>query len=110
MSRSRSPWDPGLQTQRTALAWMRTGLGLAGVCLLLTRLTPASGIVALVAGLGGAAAAAMLVSVQSSRHRRREDRLHAGHLVPSARACLALTAGVVLLAALALALLLRGTA
>lgn len=109
-ARPRPPGDPALPTQRTALAWMRTGLGLAGVCLVLTRLAPTSGVLALVAGLGGTAAAGVLVSVQTSRHRSQQERLRAGHLAPSAGACLALMVGVVSLAAVSLGLVLGGTA
>ena len=100
------PWDPGLQPERTALAWVRTGLALTVVSLLLTRLTAGSGALALAVGLCGMAVGAALVVAQSRRHRRTDTLLRSGRLRPALGASAGLVVAVVLLAAAALFLVL----
>jgi uncharacterized membrane protein YidH (DUF202 family) len=91
-------WDPGAQPERTYQAWSRTTLSLAGCGLLLTRLTPAVGPVALV--LAGCVVLAALAVAAAARRRLRAGRLGAApHPVA------ALAALVVAAAAAALALL-----
>lgn len=99
------PWDPGLQAERTTLAWVRTGLALTVVSLLLTRLT-GSGPAGLAVGLCGMVVGATLVMAQSGRHRRNDAWLRSGRLRPAVGASAGLVLAIVLLAASAIALVL----
>lgn len=81
--RADGPWDPGLQPERTALAWRRTGLALTvGSLIGLRVLPPLLGPAAYVlAGLGVVASLAVLAAAH--RRYRRVHRLllaarHAG--------------------------------
>jgi len=115
---SDGPWDPGLQPERTALAWRRTGLALTvGSLIGLRVLPPLLGPAAYVlAGLGVVASLAVLAAAH--RRYRRVHRLllaarDAGHTragagsasspsrvpttggaLPAATAALALAAGL----------------
>lgn len=99
-----APWSTGLQPERTTLAWVRTGLALTVVSLLLTRLTAGSGVMALATGLSGLVVAEALVIAQAGRHRRNDARLRAGSLRPAVGAATTLVVATVALAAAALAL------
>lgn len=69
-------FDPGLQPERTALAWRRTGLAVAvGAFLGMRVLAPALGAGAVVVGLLGLALAALLVVGSTRRARRVEVAL-----------------------------------
>jgi hypothetical protein len=72
---SDGPWDPGLQPERTALAWRRTGLALTvGSLIGLRVLPPLLGPAAFVlAGLGVVASLAVLAAAH--RRYRRVHRL-----------------------------------
>ena len=72
---SDGPWDPGLQPERTALAWRRTGLALTvGSLIGLRVLPPLLGPAAYVlAGLGVVASLAVLAAAH--RRYRRVHRL-----------------------------------
>ena len=72
---SDGPWDPGLQPERTALAWRRTGLALTvGSLIGLRVLPPLLGPAAFVlAGLGVVASLAGLAAAH--RRYRRVHRL-----------------------------------
>jgi hypothetical protein len=74
-SRNDGPWDPGLQPERTALAWRRTGLALTvGSLIGLRVLPPLLGPAAYVlAGLGVVASLAVLAAAH--RRYRRVHRL-----------------------------------
>lgn len=70
--RSRPPpalWDVGLQPERSALAWQRTSLSLAGVTVLTFRGLATSGQLLLLVVVGGIALA--LTSLVAARARRR---------------------------------------
>lgn len=65
------PFDPGLQPERTALAWRRTGLALfVGALLVLRFFTPVLGAVAVGASLLGAALAVVILFRSEVRYRR----------------------------------------
>jgi hypothetical protein len=76
-------FDPGLQPERTALAWRRTGLAVAVGAIAGTRLlAPALGAGALVVGLLGLSLAVLLVLGSTRRARRTEAcLLQDGNLV-----------------------------
>jgi uncharacterized membrane protein YidH (DUF202 family) len=69
-------FDPGLQPERTALAWRRTGLAVAVGAIAGTRvLVSALGVGAVVVGLLGLTLAALLVLGSTRRARRAEAAL-----------------------------------
>jgi uncharacterized membrane protein YidH (DUF202 family) len=76
-------FDPGLQPERTALAWRRTGLAVAVGAIAGTRLlVPALGAGALVIGLLGLGLATLLVLGSTRRARRAQAcLLQDGNLV-----------------------------
>lgn len=80
MSAAPAPRDPGLQPERTALAWQRTGLALAGASVVVARLTFSTvGVLAVVAALFGLAHAAVVFVVQRRLYQARmtgHDDLH----------------------------------
>jgi putative membrane protein len=80
---SREVWDPGLQSERTRLAWVRTavvlsgaGLGAGGVALR-HDLPPATAVVFAVATLCGG----FLLARTGVRFRRVQEALHGGRPV-----------------------------
>lgn len=116
--RADGPWDPGLQPERTALAWRRTGLALTvGSLIGLRVLPPLLGPAAYVlAGLGVVASLAvlaaahrryrrvhrLLLAARDDGHTRADDGSESsasrvpttGGALPAATAALALTAGL----------------
>jgi len=66
-----SSFDPGLQVERTALAWRRTGLAvLVGSLIGLRVLAPELGWGSVIAGVAGSALGVTLLWASARRHRR----------------------------------------
>jgi uncharacterized membrane protein YidH (DUF202 family) len=73
------PFDPGLQPERTALAWQRTGLALAAGALAGLRILPSLvGPAAFVFAAGGLALAIAVVVLARKRYRRAHEHLTQG--------------------------------
>jgi uncharacterized membrane protein YidH (DUF202 family) len=94
------PWDSGLQSERTKLAWQRTALSTLAFSLVVTRLIAFHSwpLAAAVAALAGIAALAVAVS-STGRYRRANRALHGSTALPDARSfgtlcALAVIAGV----------------
>lgn len=88
----RSPFDPGLQLERTALAWRRTALAFTLSPLLAARfLAPHLGLLAAAAALFGLAAGTFIGVTSWARYRTLHSSLTTG------RAGLRLPGGVLLM-------------
>ena len=95
------PFDPGLQLERTTLAWRRTLLALAAASLAAVKvLLPIGTTGAFAVGGAGVAAALLIGAAVIRRHRRAHRALTGGdHRLPDARplalsAVLTLTLGL----------------
>jgi putative membrane protein len=95
------PFDPGLQVERTTLAWRRTVLALAAASLAGVKvLLPVGAVGAFAVGGGGLAVALIIGGVVIRRHRRTHHALTRGdRRLPDARplamsAALTLTLGL----------------
>ena len=87
------PWDPGLQNERTGLAWQRTLLSGLTCSLLLARLlVRVSVILAVLTGLVALACTAALGWLAIMRFRRHAEALHTDRPVGGALPHLLLTA------------------
>ncbi len=75
--RPASAVDPGLQSERTAMAWQRTALGLGGVSALLLHRSNADPI-AVVPGVAGLLVALALLVVTERRYEHTVSRVAAG--------------------------------
>jgi hypothetical protein len=96
--------DPGLQPERTELAWRRTLLAIAVGALVSVRvLAPVLGDLAVATGIGGLVLAAMLWAVVHRRHRAVAAVFRSGAgAMPGGALLLALTLVTTAGAALAL--------
>ncbi|WP_150309199.1 DUF202 domain-containing protein [Planctomonas psychrotolerans] len=84
------PFDPGLQPERTLLAWRRTALAVAVGSVFGARLAfPVLGSVGVLIGLLGAVAALVAYTTASVRYRRSHQALVAGRPLPGDAAPLA---------------------
>lgn len=98
---NRHPWDPGLQVERTALAWMRTCLSLIVVAIVAFHfaahhsLPLALGLAGIIVPLG-----LMATWLAWQRFRTSSKRLVAGERLPGALLPLTMTAVTVLTGAL----------
>ncbi|SDT35689.1 Uncharacterized membrane protein YidH, DUF202 family [Friedmanniella luteola] len=94
------PWDPGLQSERTALAWQRTLLsGLACALVVARLLALVSGPAAVVTGIAALVTTAALAVLARRRSRRNDAALRQHRPLADARAPLLLCVLVVLTAA-----------
>jgi len=90
------PWDPGLQNERTRLAWQRTTLsGLACSLLVARFLAPSSLALAIAVGLAAVLGSAALGWFSSKRYADNHLALHGRRPIAGARAQLVVTALVV---------------
>lgn len=110
MSAPDAVFDPGLQPERTLLAWRRTCLSFAVASLLAMRFTVSHlGPVAVVGGILCAALAVLAYVLAATGYRRAHDDLHtAGVLLRGGLPMLAATLGVLAIGALCAAFLVVG--
>ena len=93
------PWDPGLQNERTGLAWQRTMLSGLTCSLLVARLLASVSITAAaILGLLAMLCTAWLGWIAIGRFRRNDAALRGSHPVGDGRAN-ALVSGLVIITA-----------
>lgn len=90
-------WDPGLQNERTRLAWQRTTLSGLACGLVVARLvSPWSATTAVILGLAAIANTALLAWLTARRYSTNQTNLHSAHALVDARAHLGVTTVLVL--------------
>ncbi len=100
----RGPWDPGLQNERTALAWNRTVLSAYGASLLIGRLLlDRAPVLAITLAACTTVVAAVLGLRAARRYRTADARLHGEEHLPDARLFAGAVALTMLVAVMALA-------
>lgn len=98
--------DPGLQNERTSLAWVRTGLGLAACALLAGRLAVVRGQPwAVGAALAAAVLAVGVLGWSHDRYRRAQRRLAQRRAVDFVVPAVVLSAAVIVVGVLGLLLI-----
>jgi putative membrane protein len=98
---------PGLAGERTAFAWLRTGLSLLGAALVLARLAAGLGTtLGLVASLTSAFLAVSVVLLARPRYERPAVAVRRGRPLPDGRLPAAVSALTVLLGVAALSIVL----
>lgn len=100
--------DPGLQSERTAMAWQRTALGLGGVSALLLHHAQQNRLAAIPGVIGMLTALGFLVMAER-RYEHTVRRVASGNLPAGAVAMLLIAAATVMLAVSALLLIATGT-
>jgi len=99
-----APFDPGLQVERTSLAWTRTALALALAGAVVTRLTfDRLGVVAVTLGLVAVGSAVATATLAGARYRRATVSLGQSGTLPTDGAVLALASASALAAGVAAA-------
>lgn len=98
------PSDVGRAAERTAMAWQRTGLALAGVSALMVRLANRDLALA-VPGLAGFVLAVVLMVVGAQRYASIVHRVRGGESCLADRLVAVLTLGTIAIALGSLALL-----
>lgn len=106
MRRAPAHDDPGLQPERTSLAWGRTLLSLVAASTLLLRWLPHHGWAAAAPLAAAAATALLLAARQRHRYRRGARGIAAGAAAPDALEIVGVGCAVVVLGALSLAAIL----
>lgn len=98
------PWDPGLQNERTALAWRRTVASSYGAALLVGRLLlERAPVLAVTLAAFATALAGTLGILARRRYRLSDARLRQGEGLPDAKLFLLATALIVVVGVTALA-------
>lgn len=93
MSGQDGPWDPGLQLERTTLAWSRTTLSFTACGIVIVRLVAHSSIALASACVGvGLPLVVLIAWFVVGRHRRATTRLHSDQPLPGGALPAALTA------------------
>jgi uncharacterized membrane protein YidH (DUF202 family) len=97
-------WDPGLQPERTALAWRRTAIATASAALVVVREAVAHGAWPATAGaIMALLIAAETIRQSSAAYARAADRLRTGVPLKPLADPLLMTAAVLVLAGSAIA-------
>src|SRR3546814_19350438 len=106
MSSPDSPgWDPGLQNERTTLAWVRTALSFVAAGTLTGKQTGA-GVTFAALVMASLAAAAVLVVTAERRYAHRYDQLAAAPHIVSLPAVTVTAAGTIILGLVSLSIVL----